>query len=87
MTPHQNTLTFTDAELKALNDMARQSKVTATAEELLLIKLGRSSSPLLDAVWTIAVAWETRFNEIQNPPKPDAPPTETIGDVDIEDTD
>ena len=62
-----NTLLLSDEELKALNDVVRQSKVTASAEELLLIKLGKFNSPLLDVVYKVGVAWETRNNELQNP--------------------
>ena len=84
MTTHVNTIELTDEELKALNEMARQSKVTATAEELLLIKLGRSSSPLLDCVFKVAVAYENRLAEINNP-KPVV--TEDAPLAEIEDTD
>ena len=41
MTDTPNTLLLTDDELKTLNDVVRQSKVTASTEELLLIKLGK----------------------------------------------
>ena len=64
MTDYMNTLLLNDDELKVLNDIVRQSKVTASAEELLLIKLGRSSSPLLDVVFKVGVQWENRMNEI-----------------------
>lgn len=62
--PQYNTLLLTDEELKALSDIARQSKVTASTEELLMIKLGKSNSPLLDVVYKVAVAWENRANEL-----------------------
>lgn len=77
MSDTTNTLLLSDDELKALNDVVRQSKVTASAEELLLIKLGKFNSPLLDVVFKVGVAWETRNNEIQNPapPAPPADPT------------
>ena len=65
-----NTLVFTDEELKVLNDLVRQSKVTASTEELLMIKFGKSNSPLLDVVFKIGSAWETRMAELNTPPAP-----------------
>lgn len=82
MTEYTNTLLLSDEELKVLNDLVRQSKVTASAEELLMVRMGRSASPLLDVVFKVGVLWETRMNEINNPqsqepegvPLPDAEP-------------
>jgi hypothetical protein len=73
-----NTLLVSDDELKALSDVVRQSKVTASAEELLLIRLGKFNSPLLDVVYKVGVAWETRNNEIQNPTPPVVENVETL---------
>ncbi len=72
-----NTLLLSDEELKVLSDLVRQSKITATTEELLLLKLGKSNSPLLDLVYRIAVMWEQRMSELnaaQNTPQSNVAP-------------
>lgn len=66
-TEHVNIIEVTDSELKALNDMVRSSKVTATTEEILLIRLGRSSSPVLDVTLKVGSLYENRMREIENP--------------------
>jgi hypothetical protein len=59
-----NTLLLSDEELKALSDAVRQSKVTATTEEILLVKMGKSAAPLLDVTFKVVSAWEQRYQEL-----------------------
>lgn len=72
MENHVNTLLLSDEELKALSDAIRASKVTATTEEIILVKMGKSAAPLLDVTFKVVSAWETRYQELQTPvPAPD----------------
>lgn len=63
MEEHTHTLILTDAELNILNTIVRQSKVSATAEEIILLRQGKSTSPLLDLVYRIATLWEERLTK------------------------
>ena len=65
MEPFKTTIDFTDEELKVLNDVLRQTKVTFTSEEALLMKLGRASNNLLDLTHKIAVLYEQRLVEVK----------------------
>jgi hypothetical protein len=62
---HVNTLLLSDEELKALSDAIRASKVTATTEEIILVKMGKSAAPLLDVTFKVVSAWEARYQELQ----------------------
>lgn len=72
-TPNVNTLLLSDEELKTLSELVRQSKITASSEELLMLKMGKSSSVLLDLVYKIAVQWEQRVAVLNTPAVPPAP--------------
>ena len=68
------TLEFTTEELKALYDLVRQAKVTATTEELLSVTLGKAQSPLLSVVYKVMSSWQETELEIQkslNTPPPE----------------
>ena len=68
-----NTLLLSDEELKVLSELVRQSNITASSEELLMLKMGKSSSVLLDLVYKIAVQWEQRAAELNAPALPPVP--------------
>lgn len=59
-------LEFTDEELKTLCDLVRQTKITATSEELLAVTLGKASSPLLAVVYKIMSSWQTCESKLSN---------------------
>ena len=70
-------ISFTDDELKVINDVLRSTKVTFSSEEALLIKLGRASNPILDLTHKIALIYEQRAQaamaeqqQAQAPPQP-----------------
>jgi len=65
MTQKVTTIEFSDDELKVLNDVLRNTKVTFSSEEALLIKLGRASNPVLDLTHKVALIFERRVSEIQ----------------------
>lgn len=74
----KNQLEFSDNELSVLNDIIRQHKVQLTNEELVLLAMGKRSTPLIDLTVKIGTAWERRAAELQAPPveAQPAPPTE-----------
>lgn len=63
-----NVIEVTDNELNILNDIIRQHKVQVTNEELVLLAMGKRSTPLIELTVKIGSAWERRMNEAQNPP-------------------
>lgn len=65
MTEQVNTLDLSDSELKHLYEILLSTKINATAHELLLIKMGRSQSAVLDLTLKIAQVWESRAAQIQ----------------------
>ena len=78
---HLNTINLSDTELKALSEMVRQSKLTVTAEELVLVKLGRHDSPIIDVTFKVASAWEIRQNELNNPQQATSTETSDTNEV------
>ena len=72
MEPFKTIIEFTDDELKSLNDVLRSTKLTFNSEELLLIKLGRAASPVLDLTHKVALVFEGRLKDQQKvAPVPD----------------
>ena len=67
MPDKKNVLEFSDTELNILNDIIRQHKIQITNEELVLLSMGKRSTPLIDLTLKIGSAWETRSVELQNP--------------------
>lgn len=65
MTPKVNTLSLTDAELDALNQIVRSHKIEATGQEILMLKFNKQESPILDSITKVVMAWETRAQEVQ----------------------
>lgn len=65
MEPTLTNLSFTDAELGILNDIVRQHKVTVSNEELVLLLMGKRSTPLVDLTVKVGSAWEKRSAELQ----------------------
>lgn len=65
-------LEFNDEELKTLSDLVRQAKVTATAEEILAVTLGQTSSPLLAVTYKVMASWQAREADL-NKTADDAP--------------
>ena len=63
----KNTLEFSDNELNILNDIIRQHKVQLTNEELVLLAMGKRTTPLIDLTVKIGSAWERRAAELQAP--------------------
>lgn len=65
MEPVMTSLSFSDNELGVLNDIIRQHKVTVTNEDLVLLMMGKRSTPLVDLTVKIATAFEKRAGELQ----------------------
>lgn len=65
MTVKVNTLTLSDAELDALNQIVRSYKITATGQEILMLKFNKQESPILDSITKVVMAWENRAQEVQ----------------------
>ena len=65
MEPVMTSLSFSDNELGVLNDIIRQHKVTVTNEDLVLLMMGKRSTPLVDLTVKIGTAFENRANELQ----------------------
>lgn len=65
MDPIMTSLSFSDAELGALNDIIRQHKVTVTNEDLVLLLMGKRTTPLVDLTVKIGTAYEKRAGELQ----------------------
>ena len=61
-----NTLTFTDEQLKLLNDIIRQHEIKVSCEQLTLIKMGKLNAPITDLTALIGMAWEKRQAELKN---------------------
>lgn len=51
---------LTDVELDALNQVVRSYKITATGQEMLMLKFNKTASPVLDAITKVVMAWERR---------------------------
>ena len=62
---HKNILELSDTDLKHLYDILLATKLTTDAKELLLIKMGKAQSPVLDMTLYVATIWETRAQELQ----------------------
>lgn len=72
---HITTLSFTDSELLILNDMVRKHQVTLPSEDLVLLLMGKKSSPLPSVVIKVATEFEKRQAELnQAVEAPQAPP-------------
>jgi hypothetical protein len=71
--PHQNYLILTDQELEVLNNIIRTTKLDLTAEQTLMIRMGKQNHPVLDLTFKIAAAWEQRMAELQAQPPAPAP--------------
>ncbi len=65
MEPVMTSLSFSDNELGVLNDIIRQHKVTVTNEDLVLLMMGKRSTPLVDLTVKIATAFEKRAVDLQ----------------------
>ena len=55
-----NMVELTDTELDALNQVVRGYKITATGQEMLMLKFNKTASPVLDAITKVVMAWERR---------------------------
>lgn len=77
MEPFKNVIELTDEELKVLNDVLRNTKVTFSSEEALMIKLGKASNPVLDLTFKVAVIFEDRAAAINAPKSESMPQTTT----------
>lgn len=60
-----NMVELSDTELDALNQIVRSYKITATGQEILMIKFNKQGSPILDAITKVVVAWEQRAQEVK----------------------
>ena len=78
MAEKKNVLELSDNELGVLNDIIRQHRVQVSNEDLVLLAMGKRSTPLVDLTLKIGTAWERRQSELQNPPPETAevPPAE-----------
>lgn len=65
MGEHITNIEFTDQELKTLYDVLLSTKITASAQELLLLKMGKNQSAVLDVTFKVAQSWETRAVQLQ----------------------
>ena len=65
MEPTMTSLSFSDNELAVLNDIIRQHKVTVTNEDLVLLMMGKRSTPLVELTVKIGTAFEKRANELK----------------------
>ena len=63
MTP----LLFTDQELSMLSDIVRQNKITLTQEDLVMLIVGKKSSPITDLTLKVVQAWEARQVALKQP--------------------
>jgi hypothetical protein len=72
MEPFKTNVDFTDEELRVLNDVLRQTKITFSSEDALLMKLGRATHPILDLTHRIAVIFDNRVAESKKEPVPEA---------------
>lgn len=74
------TIEFTDQELAALNEIARKHQLTITNEDLVLVMMGKRTTPLVSLTVKIATAFENRQKELEaaNPPVPTAPPADNV---------
>ena len=73
MEPFKTNIEFTDEELKVLNDVLRNTKVTFSSEEALMIKLGKANNPVLDLTFKVALVFEARANELNAPKAAELP--------------
>lgn len=60
-------ISFSDSELVILNDIVRKHQVTLPSEDLVLLLMGKKTSPLPSLVIKIATEFEKRQAELQNP--------------------
>lgn len=80
MNPYMTAISFTDEELKVLNDVLRTTKLTFSSEEALLIKLGRANNPVLELTLKVASIYEQRAAELAKGPstEPEVLTTEVV---------
>ena len=72
-------ISFTDSELAVLNEVVRKHQVTLPSEDLVLLLMGKKTSPLPSVVIKVATEFEKRQAELQaaqNPPAQEAAPAE-----------
>ena len=60
------TISFTDGELAVLNEVVRKHQVTIPSEDLVLLMLGKKTSPLPSVVIKVATEFEKRQAELQD---------------------
>lgn len=58
-------ISFTDAELFVLNDMVRKHQVSLPSEDLVLLLMGKKTSPLPTVVLKVATEFEKRQEELK----------------------
>ncbi|MCI4437290.1 MAG: hypothetical protein JHC33_10835 [Ignisphaera sp.] len=58
-------ISFTDSELAVLNEVVRKHQVTLPSEDLVLLLMGKKSSPLPSVVIKVATEFEKRQAELQ----------------------
>lgn len=58
------TISVTDSELAILNEIVRKHQITIPSEDLVLLLMGKKSSPLPSLVIKIATAFEKRSAEV-----------------------
>lgn len=71
-------LEFTDTELNVLNQIVRQHKVEVTNEDLVLLMMGKRTTPLVDLTVKVGTAFEKRAAEIAANPPVVEPVAETV---------
>ena len=62
---HITQLEFSDEELNILNDLVRQHKVTISNEDLVLLMMGKKSTPIVSLTVKIGQAFEKRVDELK----------------------
>lgn len=67
---HITPIEVSDTELALLNEIVRKYQVTLPSEDLVLLLMGKKTSPLPPLVIKIATAFESRQAELQKPIQP-----------------
>ena len=70
-------LGFSDEELRVLNELVRTHKVTISNEDLVLLMMGKRTTPLVDLTVKIGQAFERRQMELAGSPAPGQDATTT----------